>query len=131
MKNSIRLLVIISFVCLFNNLSVHAQSYRIEDDSTVTSRNLVLEVAVNSKNYDIITNKLKGMKGLTLVAYCEEARLFLINYNPKIITKPNRVAEEIEAIDPNYKTKIIHNLKFEDIIKDCVLFIAPLLMEVE
>jgi len=124
-------LVFLVVVCFSSNNSF-AQQYKADDDNpSIKSKNLVLEVAVNSKNYDIITHKLRNTNGLTLFAYCEDSKLFLINYNPQIIPKPQAIVDSIEQLDPNYKTKIIHNIKFEDVIKDCKLFMLPILMEVE
>lgn len=112
--------------------NLFAQQYRADDDIiTATSKNVVLEVNVNSKNYDIITNKLKTIPGLKMIGYCEEAQLFLINYNPQIITKPEKIASDLDEIDPNYKSKINYRVKFEEVIKDCKLFILPALMVVE
>jgi hypothetical protein len=129
MKNiKLLMFVLVGFV----SSSIFAQQYRVDDDlKTAISKNVVLEVNVNTKNYDIITNKLKTIPGLKLIGFCEEAQLFLINYNPQIIPKPEKIASDLDEIDPNHKSKINYQVRFEDVIKDCKLFILPVLMEVE
>lgn len=132
MKNSLKFLILILASYSLNITAISAQQYMPDDDqATSTSKNLVLKVYINSKNYDVITNTLNNMNGLRLVAYCEEAQLLLINYNPQIIPKPDQIGNVITQLDPNYTTKIIYNTKFDDVIKNCKPYSPPVLLEIE
>lgn len=124
------MLIIIGYLLSANN--AFAQQYRADDDQPPSkAKNLVLEVYINSKNYDEITNMLKAMDGVSLVAYCEEAQKILLNYNQFIIPKPQQIVERIIQLNPNYTTKISYNTKFEDIIKECRLFTPQVSLDVE
>lgn len=102
------------------------------DENTSKTKNLVLEVStVTTKNYDEVTNALTAINGVTIVAYCEEAKVFLINYNQVLIPKPEPIADVVKQLHPSYKSKVMYNLKFDDVIKNCKLTMLPLLMEVQ
>lgn len=132
MKNILKFLVLITIGYWLNTNDAFAQQYRADDDQPPSkAKNLVLEVYINSKNYDEITNMLKAMNGVTLVAYCEEAQKILLNYNQFIIPKPEQIVEQIIQLNPNYTTKISYNIKFDDIIKECRLFTPQVSMDVE
>lgn len=132
MKNILKFIMLIIVVCLVNSTNAFAQKYRVDDNQPPSkAKNLVLDVYINSKNYDEITSTLKAMDGVTLVAYCEETQRILLNYNQFIIPKPEQIVERIILLNPNYTTKISYNTKFEDIIKECRLFTPQVSLDVE
>ena len=131
MKNSLKIIVLIITAYTINTTNAFAQKYRADDQPPSKAKNLVLEVYINSKNYDEITTTLKAMNGVTLVAYCEETQRILLNYNQFIIPKPEQIVETIVQLNPNYTSKICYNIKFEDIIKNCKLFTPSVFLEVK
>ena len=131
MKNIYKIIVLIITAYTINTSNAFAQKYRADEGSLSKAKNLVLEVYINSKNYDEITSTLKAMDGVTLVAYCEETQRILLNYNQFIIPKPEQIVERIILLNPNYTTKISYNTKFEDIIKECRLFTPQVSLDVE
>lgn len=131
MKNIYKIIVLIITAYTINTSNVFAQKYRADNEPLSKAKNLVLEVYINSKNYEEITSTLKAIDGVTLVAYCEETQRILLNYNQFIIPKPEQIVERIILLNPNYTTKISYNTKFEDIIKECRLFTPQVSLDVE
>ncbi len=131
MKNLSKFIILVLISHSLSATKANAQQL-IPDENISIAKNLVLEVStVTSKNYKEVTNALTAINGVTIVAYCEEARIFLINYNQVLIPKPEPIADAIKQLHPSYKSKVMYNLKFDDVIKNCKLTMLPLLMEVQ
>ena len=85
--------------------------------------NLVLEVStITTKNYTEVKNALAAIDGVVLVAYCEESRIFLINYDVDKISAPEQIGKVVEQLDPSYKTKVKTNITFAEIMASCAQF---------
>ncbi len=87
--------------------------------------NLVLEVStVTTKNYTEVKSALAGIDGVVLVAYCEDSRIFLMNYDIDKISAPEQIGKTVEQLNPSYKTKVKTNITFAEIMASCVQFPA-------
>lgn len=90
-----------------------------------TQQELVLEVStVTTKNYTEVKNALLTIDGLTLVAFCEDYKYFLIYYDTNKIESENEIEKVIGQLNPTYKTKKIYHTKFSEIIGMCNVFPA-------
>lgn len=84
---------------------------------------VVLEVStVTSKNYNEVKSALSGMAGITLLAYCEENKCFLLSYNPSTIESTDYIEKTVQQLHPSYKTKIKRNITVNEMIGSCKSF---------
>lgn len=84
---------------------------------------VVLEVStVTSKNYNEVKTSLNGISGLTLLAYCEQNKCFLLSYNPSVIESTDQIEKVVQQLNPSYKTKIKTNITVDDLIDQCLKY---------
>lgn len=82
--------------------------------------NVVLEVStVTSKNYNEVKSALKGTSGITLLAFCEESKCFLLTYDSSIIESTDNIEKVVQQLHPSYKTKIKTNVTVAGMIDKC------------
>jgi hypothetical protein len=86
---------------------------------------IVLEVStVTSKNYSEVKSSLSSISGITLLAFCEESRCFLLSYDPMVIESTDVIEKAVQQLDPSYKTKILTNVTVAELIDNCTKFMA-------
>lgn len=91
---------------------------------SASNQEVVLEVStVTSKNYNEVKTSLNGISGVTLLAYCEQNKCFLLSYNPTVIESTDQIEKVIQQLNPSYKTKIKTNIKVDDLIDQCLKYI--------
>jgi hypothetical protein len=106
-----------SLIFLFSFSALSAQP--------IDKEKLVLEVStVTSKNYEEVRSALHGLNGVTLLAFCEESKSFLLSYDPTIISSTDEIQKVVTQLDPSYKTKVRKNITVDELISSCSKYLA-------
>ena len=78
--------------------------------------------AITEKGYAEIKNALSSIDGVTLAAYCDQYKCFLIYYDANKIQSGSEVAKAVENLNDNYKTEIKEGASIATLIGNCNTF---------
>jgi hypothetical protein len=90
--------------------------------SSVSKEFIMSVPSISSKSYEEIKQKLISIPGVSVVAYCETSKCFLMYYDPKQVESGEEIVKQIETLNPRYKTEIKEGTSISQLINDCKSF---------
>lgn len=91
--------------------------------SQTTPNEIILGIPMlTNKSYNQIKDSLNTIDGVTLLAYCESTKLFLMSFDPAKIKSGEEIARTLRTNFPNYEIEIKSGTNIAQIIDHCTRY---------